>query len=103
MAPNNKQVDNVRSVIQPIQNTLLTLLQVAKKMYRHDVMYSHQHYHNPALQAMRIDTASSTPALTHDESSPYSTSQPSVADENTSLHAAKDPRMTDIRIEVTGH
>ena len=72
-------------------------------MYRHDGMYNHQHYHNPALQAMRIDTASSTPALTHDESSPYSTSQPSVVDENTSLHAAKDPRMTDIRIEVTGH
>lgn len=72
-------------------------------MYRPDPSYNQFCY--PARLPMQLETAHpNPPALTFDETSPFSTSQPSVEDSQ-GEHQAKGAALDspEIRIEVTDH
>jgi len=105
MAPNNKQVDNV-SIRQLCSPTNANFYQVAKKMYKPEPFYHSAQFRQPAPGPIHVEIANShPPALTFDESSPFSTSQPSLVDETHPAHYAKGATSSnpEIRIEVTDH
>lgn len=75
-------------------------------MYRPDPSYNPAQFRYQAPQPIQVETSNSNPpALTFDESSPFSTSQPSLIDETQTAHHAKGATFTNpaIRIEVTDH
>jgi len=103
MAPNNKQVDNV-SIRQLSSPTKANICQVAKKMYKPEPFYHSAQFRQPVPIHVEIANAH-PPALTFDDSSPFSTSQPSLVEETHTVHYAKSATSSnpEIRIEVTDH